>query len=75
MFSLKALGGIVHGGVVEDFKARYPAWTAWPGVGSLLLSNIVLYILLFLVASITIDVYGEGSSGVRVPQFDGLPRP
>lgn len=58
MFLLKSPSGGVHGGVVKDLDARYPAWMAWPGVGFLQVSNIVIYLLL-LVASITFDACGR----------------
>lgn len=47
-----------------------------PGLALVLFScQILSFILLFFVSSITTDAYREGSSGVLVLQFDGLPRP
>ena len=44
--------------LLNVLKARYPAWMALSGVGSLQLSYIVIHIL-FSVASNTFDAYGK----------------
>ena len=70
MFSSKALGGIVPGGVVGVLKQDIRLGR--PGLALVLFNCQILSLILL---SITIDAYGEGSTGVLVFEFDGLSRP